>query len=384
MFSPFYISAFAWNLVNGMINMLVPLYALELGMSGVTIGTLVALPIILQLGFNLLGGAYVDRLGPKNILYASCVASALACATYVVSETFAGLLLGQSLSVLGRASFWPASYALGSDLAGDRGANLGRLNSTTNAGQIFGTAAAGVLVGLIGFKATFWVGALDSLVALLLTVGISHEHVKRSIRQPMLATYRSLARIKGMYFGMACAALSVLPFTVTGSFGAILLVSQGFSSSATGWLLALRAIGAIFAGAIVTRVVHSPFDRGVPIGSCAAMAVSLSLMAVTPNAWVIGAALFILGVSSGIVSVYFQLQMAALSPSAQRGSAMSFGGVGWNISNMITPLFMGSVMDAAGVQASFHAIGAAVLAFSVAMVPFYRWAFRTGGRRESR
>jgi predicted MFS family arabinose efflux permease len=134
----------------------------------------------------------------------------------------------------------------------------------------------------------------------------------------------------------------------------------------------------------VSRLVRSPFDRGVPVASCAIVAVSLSLMAATSSAWVTGAALFALGISSSVISVYFQLQMAALSQSAQRGSAMSFGGVGWNISNMSTPLFMGAVMDAGGVHAAFHAMGLAVLAFAAAMVPFHQWAFRTGTPRESR
>jgi predicted MFS family arabinose efflux permease len=241
-----------------------------------------------------------------------------------------------------------------------------------------------VVVAIVGFKATFWLGGLDSLAALLLTLSIRYQHVKREVRPAMIATYTSLARIKGMYFGMACAALSVLPFTVTASFGAILLVSEGYSSGATGWLLALRAIGAIFAGAVVSRLVRSPFDRGLPIVCCAIVAVSLSLMAATSSAWLIGAALFVLGISSSVISVYFQLQMAALSPSAQRGSAMSFGGMGWNLSNMSTPLFMGALMDAGGVHAAFHALGLAVLAFAGAMIPFHRWAFRTGTPRESR
>src|SRR3954471_16343221 len=136
MLSPFYLSSFAWNFVHGMINVLVPLYALELGMSGVQIGSLLALPIFLQFVFNLAGGAYVDRVGAKNMLHASCVAVVLASAIFQVSEGYAGMLIGFSLFVMSRASFWPANYALGSQLPGDRGHNMGLLNSITNIGQI--------------------------------------------------------------------------------------------------------------------------------------------------------------------------------------------------------------------------------------------------------
>jgi len=379
MLSPFYLSAFVWNLAHGMTNMLVPLYALELGMSGVRIGSLVAVPVVLQLVFNLLGGAYVDRLGAKNILYASCCASVLASSVFVVSESFAGLMLGQCLFVLSRASFWPANWSLGSQLPGERNRNLGRLNSTTNAGQIAGTAAAGLLISAIGFKSSFWVAALDGMVAFLLTMGIRYIHTHRKAQGPgPLATYLRLARMPALYFAMACGFLSVLPFTVISSFGAILLVSEGYSSGATGWLLTLRAIGAIFAGVALAQLLRSAFDRRIPIGCCVLMAAGLALLAASENAWLIGSFLFLLGITSGVISVYFQLLISAVSTSAERGSAMSYGGVGWNLSNMSTPLAMGAFMDALGVHAAFYVMGAIVLAFAFMLMPLYRWAFAHG------
>ena len=45
--APFYLSSFAWNFALGMTYILIPLYARSLGMSGVQIGTLLALPVIL-------------------------------------------------------------------------------------------------------------------------------------------------------------------------------------------------------------------------------------------------------------------------------------------------------------------------------------------------
>lgn len=43
----------------------IPLYADSLGMSGVTIGALIALPVGLQITFNLVGGAFTDRIGGR-------------------------------------------------------------------------------------------------------------------------------------------------------------------------------------------------------------------------------------------------------------------------------------------------------------------------------
>jgi MFS family permease len=385
LFSPFYLSAFTWNLAHGMTNMLVPLYALDLGMSGVEIGSLVAVPVVLQLVFNLVGGAYVDRLGAKNILYASCCASVLACADYVLSEGYFGLLLGQCLFVLARASFWPANWSLGSQLPGDRSRNMGRLNSTTNAGQIIGTAVAGVLISALGYKPSFWLAALSGLFAFALTAAIRYVHAPRAGKpSSMLATYLGLARMRSMYFAMACAALSVLPFTVTSSFGAILLVSEGYSSGATGWLLTLRAIGAIFAGVALAQFIRSVYDRRLAAGCCVAIAAGMILVAAFDDPWPIGVSLFLLGIASGMISIYFQLLISAVSASAQRGSAMSYGGVGWNISNMSTPLVMGAFMDWFGIRAAFYLMGVMLLAYAALLPPLYRWSFPRGEPSESR
>lgn len=385
MFSPFYLSAFVWNLAHGMTNVLVPLYALHLGMSGVAIGSLVALPVILQLVFNLLGGIYVDRLGPKNVLYISCLASLGASAIYTLSSSYAGLFVGQCLFVLARASFWPASYSLGSQLPGDRGVNMGRLNSTTNAGQIAGTGIAGMVIAIAGYRDGFLASAGTALAAMALTAFIAYIGKRRSGPYPgIVATYKDLARLRSMYFAMGCAFLSVLPFTVSASFHPVLLVSQQYDSQQIGWLLTLRAIGAIFAGIALAHLVRSASNRAVPFWSCFIMGLALAASAYFPGAWAMGICLFILGLVSGFISVYFQLLISATSSAEQRGSAMAYGGVGWNLSNISAPLLMGVLTDWLDIYYAFYILGGLLLLYSFSFFPLYRWAFPASQAADSR
>ena len=65
---PFFASAFTWNFALGMTYPLVPLYANELGMSGVGIGSLIALPVLVQMSLNLIGGAYTDQVGGRTLM----------------------------------------------------------------------------------------------------------------------------------------------------------------------------------------------------------------------------------------------------------------------------------------------------------------------------
>ncbi|MCC6472923.1 MAG: MFS transporter [Burkholderiales bacterium] len=384
-FSPFYTSAFAWNFTHGMIHVLLPLYAIELGMSGVGLGSLVALPVVLQLAFNLVGGAWVDRLGPRNVLYLSCLAAIAACAAYTASAGYAGLMLGQCLFVISRASFWPANWSLGSQLPGDRSRNMGMLNSTTNAGQITGTVAGGSLALLAGFAGSFLIAAGSCLVSMGLTALIRHRHARASgPARGMLGIYRRLAAMRPLYFAMACAFLSVLPLTVSGAFHPMLLVSEGYTSEQIGLLLPLRSIGAIVAGIALARWVRSAADRRVPFWCCASIALSLGASPLIADAWWLGACLFVMGLGSGLISVYFQMLISGVSSVEQRGSAMSYGGIGWNLSNMTTPLVVGALADGLGIHAAFVLLGALLLAYAVMLLPLHRWAFPAGGRGETR
>ncbi len=59
----FYGAAAIWNLTNGMMMILVPLYALSLGFSILKIGSIIALPVLVMLGIRFVVGALCDRFG---------------------------------------------------------------------------------------------------------------------------------------------------------------------------------------------------------------------------------------------------------------------------------------------------------------------------------
>src|SRR5258708_13371395 len=127
-FAPFYSSAFAWNFALGMTQLLIPLYARELGYSGVAIGSLIALPIVVQMIFNLIGGAWTDRIGGMNISLFAFAATAAAGFMFAASSSFAGLFAAQIMMILARAVYCPAGLTLVSHLPGERASLLPPLN----------------------------------------------------------------------------------------------------------------------------------------------------------------------------------------------------------------------------------------------------------------
>src|SRR6266852_4127849 len=124
----------------------VPLYAHSQGLTNAEIGALFALPVFAQAPLNLVGGAYTDRIGGRRIMLGSCCAVTVAGIWFIFAQGFWMLLAGQIALILSRAAFWPATWAMASELPGARGIQLGRLNAATNVGQIAGTALCGFLL----------------------------------------------------------------------------------------------------------------------------------------------------------------------------------------------------------------------------------------------
>lgn len=378
---PFFAATFAWNLALGMTHVLIPLYAYHLGYSGVRIGSLVSAPVIAQIGFNMIGGAWTDRIGGKRLALFSCAMMGVGGTMFALASTFPALLFAQLCVIVSRSVFWPATWSLGSLLPGDRSVQMGRLNSITSGGQIVGTVIAGLAIVQVGFAVGFGaLAAVGGIVALsLMAAFAAPPHRAPEVVQPILATYRRLARKPSIWFGLATAYMAGLPFSLSFSFYPILLVTDGFSSDEAGWMIALRALGSVFAGVTAARYVRKVGERSIPVVAGLVTALTVIGVALFVHAAPISAALLVVGLSSGVLTLYFQLLAAEISTPETRGSTLAIAGLGWGLSHLTTPLAMGVLTDAFGIHTAFYAFGTAAVAVALGLAPLHAWAFR-GGR----
>jgi predicted MFS family arabinose efflux permease len=372
---PFFLAASAWNFSLGMSYILVPLYAYELGFSGVAIGGLLSLPVVAHIAIALVGGAYTDRIGGRQMALGAFACFVVAGGIFAVSRSFAALLAGQLFLVISRATFWPAIWSIGSQLPGDRGVQMGRLNATTNGAQILGTGAAGLLVATVGFQAGFWVLAVASVGAIASMFRFEPPAAPEShAKQGLFATYRALLRRRTPYYGIACAMYAALPLSLSMSFFPILLVEQGNSSDAAGWLLALRALGGTLIGAWAGRHVGKARGWGLSLAASIWIAICILVVAFFRHPLPVSLLLFGLGVGSGLMTLVFQMLVAETSSPAERGSALALSGVGWQLSHAVVPIVMGILSDRFGVSTAFPILGAAALLLTLGFVPLHRWA----------
>jgi MFS family permease len=375
----FFLASLVWNLGLGMTWLVVPLYAASQGLSNAQIGVLFSAPVLIQAALNLVGGAYTDRVGGRNIMLASCLVMALAAAWFMVARGFWMLLGGQIGLILARAAFWPATWAMASELPGNRGIELGRLNAVTNVGQIAGAALCGLLLAATTFNATF--GTLAATGVLAFAVGLATRGARsrpHAAGRSVLAAYGPLLRQRIIRYSVFCAYISALPFSLSMSFYPLLLARYGYGEDTSGLLLALRALGAIAAGLIAGRFVRTGPETLWPVVCAVGVAAGVGLLPAVNHLAPIGLWMAVVGFGSGAMTLYFQITIAEASRPEERGAALALGGMGWSLSHLSTPLLMGFLADRYGIVDAFYVLGGLALACTVLIAWMRRWAFQGG------
>jgi DHA1 family multidrug resistance protein-like MFS transporter len=278
--------------------------------------------------------------------------------------------------VLSRAAFWPATWAMASELPGTRGIELGRLNAATNVGQIAGGALCGFLLAATTFDITFAVLGATGLGAFIAGLATHSARPKpAAATRHVLAAYGPLLRHRIIRYSILCAYVSALPFSLSMSFYPLLLVRYGYGEETSGVLVALRALGAIGAGLIAGRFVRTGPETRWPVACGVAVAAGVGLLPAINHVVPIGLWMLVVGFGSGAMTLYFQITIAEASRPEVRGAALALGGMGWSLSHLSTPLLMGFLADRYGIVEAFYVLGALGLASAFLIAWMRRWAF---------
>ena len=377
--APFFLASAAWNFGLGMTWLAVPLYAYSQGLSNAEIGALFAAPVLAQAPLNLVGGAYTDRIGGRRIMLGYCLVVVAVGIWFTTAHGFWKLMVGQLGLILSRAAFWPATWAMASELPGERGVQLGRLNAVTSFGQIVGTGLCGFLLAATGFATTFLALAGTGIVSLIAGLATPHRPKKAPpTHAHPLAAYLPLLRKRIMVYTMMCAYLSALPFSLSMSFYPLLLAQYGHGEGESGVLLALRAVGSIFASLLAGGFVRTGPQTLWPVMCGLAVAASIGFVPMINHAAPIAFWMLVVGAGTAAMTLYFQITISEASTSEERGSALALGGLGWSVSHLSTPLLMGFVADRYGIVTGFYVLGGFALACALLIAATRRWAF---GRR---
>lgn len=330
-----------------------PFLLFHLSHDASALGTLLAINMLPQLLFLLLGGVVVDRVPKRLTMIISDVLHLVMLVWALVALHKDALSLGHLYmlaAVFGFASafFMPASRSIIPELVVPE--NLGR----ANAARAFASELAGImgapLAGVLIAWGTEWqaakVGLELALAFNLLSFGLSAmllSKVKvrpRAINNegsPTLTSYwqqlaEGFAYVRGSsWLWLSIVIFALVNICISGTTVVLLplLAEQHFSgASSFGWFLSAVAGGALLS-ALLLNLYHPKQRRGLlAYGTTACAGMALLGIATTVSWWTILALLALLGFSLAIFGILWETLLQSHIPEQVLGRVVSIDMLG--------------------------------------------------------
>ena len=384
-----YTAAFSYQLTLGLIQVLVPLYALHLGYDLTLLGVIVASQAVFGLMLRLFAGAIADQFGERWVLWASFVTMVAGMVIFVLSGVFWMLILAQSFVGYSRATYWTATQSYVSRINPERSGEVyGRLNGSGNAGGLIGAFLSGVLVATLGYGAAFSITGAIALAGFLGSLALpplTARPARRGFREP-LGQIPGIARHRGMglagFAAFAASTAMILPSVLFIPY----LRELDYSEAVTGGMQAVSVGSSIAIGIVFGYVLGRLGRRWTYTAAMLMSGLTVLGLSAGASAYATLVPLMLLyGLFRASLSILYPISGSDHSAATQRGMAMAYVGLYWGTAQLVVPVGFGALAGAVSLQASLWAAGAVFLFAGVLFPMLYRWFVpgeeRTFGKR---
>jgi len=355
------LSIFSSMLGVGIIVPLLPLYAENLGASGIWIGIIFASFSISRAIITPVVGRLSDRRGRKLLLSIGLLASSIISLGYI-SNSLLQLTLVRLLHGAASGMIQPVVQAYIGDISpkGEEGKWMGYFNAAFLTGFGCGPLMGGVLTDHFGMNVSFSAMGGLNLLAFLIVARFLPEIRQREIADsphPSFKEMSSSGMVKGLFSFQLVFSLG------RGTFATFLPIFAGIyiglSPTLIGVLVAvnilLMALLQVYGGNIADR-----FNRTALVTiSSLANAASLALIPLGGNFWQLLGICALGGISGAIATP----AASALSIEEGRrfgmGSTMAILAMAFSIGMAVGPLMGGVIADFVGINSVFY-FGASV------------------------
>ena len=350
------LSIFASMLGVGIIVPLLPLYAENLGATGIWIGIIFASFSISRAIISPFVGRLSDRRGRKLPLSIGLLISAIISLGYTANSLW-GLTLVRLLHGAASGMIQPVAQAYIGDVApkGEEGKWMGYFNAAFFTGFGFGPLMGGVLTDHFGMIASFAAMAGLNLLAFLIVVFLLPEIRQRGMATTPPSSFKEMGSsgmLKGLFSFQLTFSLGRGVFTAFLPIFAGIYV--GLSPTLIGILVAvnilLMAVVQVYGGNIADR-----FNRTALVAiSSLGVAASVALIPLGGNFWQLLWICALGGISGAIATP----AASALSVDEGRrfgmGSTMAILTMAFSIGLGVGPLLGGVIADYISVNSVFY------------------------------
>ena len=363
------LSLFIAVLGVGIIAPIIPIYATDLGATGVTLGLMIAAFSISRAALQPVVGSQSDRHGRKRFLVAGLSLYAVMGLTYTLATSVEHLILIRLFHGVGSAMIMPIAMAYIGDLTprGQEGRYMGMLNIALFAGISAGPILGGVFLDTIGINPAFYLmSALTAASLGLILTLLPPQRSDREIQSTpgLLTTFRRMLhnnRVVGMLLARIGTMIVMIP---TMGFLPILMRDlMGATGIEIGIVISARTI--------VTAGLQFPFGKLADrynkvvliLAGCSVISAGVFLMPFAGDFLQLVWLSVLIGIGEALI--WPTLGAIAVEEGHQygQGSMMGVFNMAMSLGILIGSLVAGSVMDLIGLEYAFY-ITSIILAVS--------------------
>ena len=369
------LSIFSSLLGVGIIAPLLPIYAENLGATGIWLGVIFAGFSISRIFVTPVAGRLSDRRGRKRLLAIGLFAFAVTSFGYIWANSVAGLFLVRFLQGAASGMILPIAQAYIGDIApeGEEGKWMGYFNATFFTGFGIGPLMGGFLTEQLGMNAAFYaMGGLNLLAFLGVALFLPEISTRKKATDTDLS-YKEIASssiMRGLFsirLGFATARGALATFLPI-----LAVINLGLSPSLVGILLTVNVLGMSLLQ-IPSGVFADRFNRKamVVLGSAIHL-IAMVLIPTAGNFWQLLVLCAFLGIGGAVMMPAASALAVDEGKKFGMGMAMATFGMAMSIGMAIGPILAGVMADFLSVSSVFYFATAAVFAGAVAFSRFTR------------
>lgn len=371
---------FQADFVAGMLSSTFSLYAKNLGATFAVIGALSSIVGVTQLFVSVPIGLGSDRHGRKIVQVLGMVAMGLATALFAAAQDVGWLFAGRMVLGIAFVSTFQIGVAALGDVVSreERGLAYGMYTTTMGVSFAIGPLAGTVIAGQSNMAVAYAVAAAVSFGGALIGWRTLPERAPGSGGIPARATLSVWGALREMLRNphlVAGSTANLLMSTVFGgamsNFFPVYMAQLGVPQSSINTMFSARAIGSTLtrfpSGAITARIA----PRRMIVAALFVALTAVLLMSVSADPLMLGALLVLEGIAFGIHLPSGQAFVAEQSTPGTRGQVVGGYSMAGSLGNALSPLVLGIVAEAGGVQAVFPlTVGMIALGLAIIFVLF--------------
>lgn len=340
---------------------MIPLFAQNMGSSGVMIGVAVSCFSLLSLLTALPVGKLSQKYQARTLLLSGAFSNLVYSVLLILTQNFWMLILAQMIGGLGflllivSGQTWISAHT--DEKIRERG--FGFLAFSGAVGQTIGPFLGGFILSRTSFEAVFSLAAFFSLLGFSI-IGLKSESQKkedesRRARGSIRKALTGFAADRRMCAVLIFTFVAAFAVSLRDSFVPVLFKSQGIDEGIIGFLLSIFALSMTLIRSVIGQVMGM-VPRRVLLGLALALFfTATSMLPTVSQIWISGGIMFLFGIGFGI-SQPLSMVMVSDRAGEDSGLAMSFRFLLITLAMLVSPTLTGFMVEGFGLKVAFYCV----------------------------